>query len=771
MTSSNSSFSRHLRLALCAFLLPLALPLLAAWQDASAQAQEPFTVEDIRIEGLGRVSPGVVFNLLPVEVGDDLSPQQAVEIISVLFETGFFREVDVLRDDGVLVIKVEENPTIAEVSTSGIEELQEERVMEMLSGAGVAQAKVFNQAALEEAAKVLENVYVDRNYYHVKVEPVVSPLPRNRVAVLLKVEEGDEAAIRSIRLVGNEAFSDWRLQNLMRLQPRGLLNYFSQSHRYSEDKLRADLSRLRTHYLEAGYLRFEVASWQVEVSPDKKSINLVIRLNEGAQYRISGTKFESAAPLPFDMEEAFTPYIRQENGDVFSGELAAEAVAEIRRHLGGLGYANALVTQDANINDSNGTAEIVYRIRPNKIATVRRIEISGNEFTADEVIRREFLQFEAERYSQEKVDRSRARVRRLGYFEKVNITPQPVAGSEEQVDLKVEVKEANTGQVRFGAGFGTDGGLRYNFGLSNRNIFGSGDNFSADISKSDDALNIAFQLDQHYWTKEGVTRHMAFSLGETSASDSSSEFTYDGYKGEFGYVYPFTDSGTYHLYLAYDSTSIKKVRSNRVYEEFLVKHGRKHSALLLEGGLTYDTRDASRLPTSGQRIRLSGRAATPLLDLTYYQFNYLHDYYHKTRLPGKPVLHLRAGGGFGHSYSGGEYPFYHRYYLGGFSTLRGFESSSIGWGKDESGDAIGGKSRLYGTAELAIPLTFFREQQIFLVPFVDAGAIEESEPRASAGAEIRWLSPVGPLRFSYAQALKEEPGDDVQSFQFSISTF
>lgn len=762
---------RRLRLALCALLTALLLWL----PTLPAAAQESFVVEDIRIEGLGRVSPGVIFNLLPLGTGDTLAAAQAAQIIQVLFETGFFREVNILRDGNVLVVKVEENPTIAEVSISGIEELAEERVLEMLSSAGIAKAKVFNQGTLEGAAQVLENEYINRNYYHVEVETVVSPLPRNRVALLLKVTEGEEAFIRSIQLVGNTAFSDWRLHNLLRMQPRGVLNYLTEQHRYSEQKLQADLARLRTHYLEAGYLRFAVTDWQVEISPDKRAIDIVLRLEEGKRYRVSGTSFESDTPLQFNLQDAFAPYVLQQPGDVFSGELAAEAVSGIRAHLGKLGYANAQVTQEADIDDASGTAEVRYRIRAKQIATVRRIEIIGNEFTADEVIRRELLQFEAEQYSQEKIDRSRSRVRRLGYFERVEIFTLPVAGSTDQVDLQVRVEEANTGQVRFGAGFGTDGGVTYNFGLSNRNIFGTGNDFSADLGKSEDNLNINFRLDERYYTKEGITRHMAFNLGETSSGDSTSEFTYDGYKGEFGFDFPFTDDGIYHLYLAYEQIEIKSARRNTVYQEFLNEHGTDYQSLLLEGGLVHDTRDAASLPTAGQRIRLSGKVATPLLDLSYYQIDYLHDYYRSTRLPGKPVLHLRAGAGLGGGYGGGVYPFYKRYYLGGFSSLRGFDASSIGASADANGDAIGGKSRLYGSAELAVPLRFFREQQIFLVPFADAGAVGEDaapeEMRASAGLELRWISPVGPLRFVYALPLRDEDGDSLQAFQFSVSTF
>ncbi|MCH9758897.1 MAG: outer membrane protein assembly factor BamA [Proteobacteria bacterium] len=757
---------------ICILLLVVPYPVVAQ------QAADSFVIEDVRIEGLRRFSPGVIFNRMPVEIGDSFSADRASEIIQALYDTGYFREVQVLRDGNIIVVQVEENPTIAEVTVSGAGELSEEALASMLDSAGISEAKVFNQSLIEEAARVIENAYVERNFFHAKVEVVSSPLSRNRVAILFNVDEGGEAAIRSIRIIGNEEFTTWRLRRDMRLETRHFLNFFTDDYRYSDARLQADLGRIRTRYLENGYLRFEVEARQVEISPDKRHIDIVIRLNEGKQYTIDDISFElaaGAAALPFELEH-FRQYVEQQPGDIYSGRSSSNAVKEIRKDMSDLGYANVVVEPRTEINDEAGSARIVYTIHPHQVVFVRYINIAGNEITADKIIRRELLQFESERYSQEKINRSRSRVRRLGYFNRVQIDTVPVEGSENQVDLLISVEEAYTGEIRFGAGFASGGGLSYNAGFSNTNIFGSGNDFSADFSKTEDAFNFDFELDENYYTQDGITRHIGLTYGETDAGDDTSAYSIDGYKVEYGFDFPFTDDGTYNLYLAYQQVDINSTANTVIYKEFVDQHGEQFDTLLLEAGLDYDTRDAVRVPTEGQHIDVRGDLALPVLELEYYYLDYEHDYYRTiNQIPSEPVLHARLGAGYGDAYGDGVYPFYRRFYLGGTDTLRGFSNNSIGYTEDAAGDAIGGRSRLYASLELSAEAKFFEEQQIFLVPFIDAGAVGEDfglgSFRSSWGLELRWVSPVGPLRFSYVEAFLSKPQDDVETFQFSISTF
>ena len=768
------------RLVRWVHILFAALALLSVSLPAAvAQSDTTFVIEDIRIDGIRRFSPGVIFVRLPVSIGETFNIEQSETVIADLYETGFFSSVEVLREGDILVIRVVENPTIAEVTVSGARELSDEALNSLLAQADIAQSRVFNQSVIDEAVRVIENAYVERNFFHVQVMPVTSPLPRNRVALLINVEEGAPAAIHSIDLIGNEAFSSWTLDRDMRLEARSPFNFLTDNYKYTPAKLESDIGRIRTRYLEAGYLRFQAAP-QVEISVDKESIDIVIRITEGPRFFIADIRYEYQGEVPEPpplSDEDFKKFVNQEVDDVYSGKDSAGTMENMTKLLKSQGYANSRVAFDPVINDETGKVEIVYRINLNRVVYVRQINIIGNNITDNEVIRRELLQFERERYSEEKITQSRSRIRRLGYFNRVDISEQPVEGSPDEVDLLIEVEEINTGEVRLGAGFNDNTGVSFNAGFSNSNIFGTGNDFSADFSTADDDRSFSFGLDEHYHTKEGVSRHIGVDYGQTASSNDASAYSIDGYKSEYGYEFPFTSDGKYNIYLAYEQVDVgNTVLIATVYQQFIDKHTDKFNTLLLETGLTYDTRDNFSTPTEGQRIRINSEVVVPFLDLRYYRLNYTHDFYQEWEFaPTDPVFHARFSYGYGDSYGSGVYPFYHRFHLGGSNNLRGFDPNSIGYALDTSNDAIGGKSRMYLNLEWSTRATFFESQQIYLVPFFDTGAVGKEAGlgafRSSAGVELRWLSPIGPLRFSYVEALKHSPEDDLANFQFSVSTF
>lgn len=762
--------------ARCAFAAALAFAASAAPHRASAAEFESFEVKDIRIDGLRRFDPGVIFNRLGVEIGGTMTEEESIRIIRELFETGFFRSVDVLRDGGVLVIEVRENPTIAEVNFSGVTELPDDVLEGMLKSADIVRARVFDRALMEAAVRALEDIYKDRNFYLAKVNAVVSPLPRNRVGLLFEVEEGKQASIRSIEIEGNTVFSDWTLRRTMNLEEKGLLNFFSDNYLFSENGLNSDLERIRTLYLEEGYLRFNIASQDVEVSPDKRHIDVLIRVEEGKEYLLAshgdadaGGVFEGEIP-PEISEEELRGYLTQVPGDVFSSREADTAVSGIRDALGDHGYAFAEVSYENELNDEEGTVEVVYRITPGAPAYVRKIIISGNDRTRDEVIRRELLQFERERYSREKVESSRRRILRLGYFSSATITPERTEDGGDELDLLIAVSEGSVGNFQIGAGFSTDNDLSYEAGLDTPNIFGSGNNFSGEVSVGDDDKKISFSLDEFYHTDEGVSRHIKTSIADRESSENSANYEIDGLDVEYGYGIPYADDGKYNLFFSYEKINIDSVSFE--YQDFEDKHGGKLDVLLMKAGLVHDTRDSFQQPTDGQRIDISADTGLPVLDLRYYKVDYEHDaYYQSDRLFGKPVWHARVGAGFGDGYAGDIYPFYHRYYVGGTGTLRGFESNSISGEKDSR---RGGLSRAYASLEAAVDVKLFKTQKVFLAPFADAGIVGKETfggfvpPRASAGIEIRWISPIGPLRFSWAVPLLKEDGDETQGLQFSV---
>ena len=736
---------------------------------------EPFQVEDVRVEGLRRFDPGVVFQRVKVEIGDTFAPQDATPMIRDLYQTGYFRAVEILRDGGVLVVKVTENPTIAEVSFVGVEEFQDSALEQLMERVGIVRARVFNRGVVDQARKAIEQAYVEKNFYRARVEPIISPLERNRVAVEFRVREGVEAAIRSVRLAGVKAFYESTLLRDMEMEPRGVLNVFTNAYRYSDAKLQADIERLRTRYLEEGYLRFEVLNSQVILSSDKRGIDVIIHVEEGGQYTVAGYDFETEGDSPVS-EREMRDLAKQEIGEVYSGQLSGETEGEISDLLGDRGHPRAQTSFRADINDDDKTVRVVYKIDPGPLVFVRRIEIIGNETTDDEVIRRELLQFEREKYSRDKVERSRDRINRLGYFGSARVTDRPVPESESETDLEVEVSERPLGKISFGAGFSTDGGVSYNGSFSHPNIFGSGNDFSASVESDDDEIRGEFAIDQLYHTGDGVSRHWALSYGETSSGDDVASYNIDGFEAEYGYGVPFTDESNYSLRLVYNNILVDS--NTGAYPEFTRKYGEQArlSALLVKSGLTYDTRDGTVAPTRGQRISATGRVVLPVLDLKYYSFSYLHEYYQRVlRRPVDIVGKLRAGFGFGGAYGDDVYPSYERFTIGGTSTVRGFASNSIGE-SDAGGQARGGRTRFYGTAEMAVDSDLFETQKIFLVPFVDAGAVGRDfqhygSIRVSWGMELRWVSPLGPLRFSYTRLLRRKPTDNAETFQFAVSTF
>ena len=752
----------------------------AAALSAQAQAQEAaissFVVQDIRVEGIRRFDPGVVFNELNIAIGDEMNEDRAIEVIKDLFETGYFRAVDVLRDGDVLVIEVEENPTIAEVEFSGISELSDTVLEGMLQSAGIVKARVFDRALMEAMVSALEDIYAERNYYKVEVNPVVSPLSRNRVALLFEVEEGNQAAIRSIEISGNEEFSDWALRREMNLEPRGLFNFFGDSYLFSESRLDADLERIRTRYFEDGFLRFAVEEKTVEVSPEEEHIDIQIRVKEGRRYVLTAQPeddadlFTGVVPPEVSAEE-LRDLITQVEGDVFSSRETGDAVTRMSDLLGDQGYALAEVSYDNVLHDDDGTVEVTYHIVPGAPIYIRHINISGNDRTRDEVIRREMLQFERELYSRKKVESSRRRIRRLGFFDNVAITRTPVDGADDEVDLEVQVVEGGVGSFRIGAGFSTDNDLSFEAGLDTPNIFGSGNNFAIDFGVGDDDKNINLALDEFYHTDEGVSRHIGVSISERESSGESSAYNIDGLTADYGYGIPYTDDGKYSAIVVYEKIKVNNVAS--VYQDFEDTHGNNLDILLLRAGLTHDTRDSFQQPTDGHLIDVSSKIGLPLLDLRYYRLDYEHDYYYQARdWWSKPVWHWRAGFGFGGSYGGDVYPFYERFFLGGTGNLRGFDTNSIGE-RQVGSRTVGGRARAFASMEIAIDTEFFKTQQVYLAPFLDAGAVGQdagklSSPRVSAGVEIRWISPIGPLRFSWGKALVKESEDKTQDLQFSI---
>ena len=754
----------------------LALALWLPCAALSAEGFDAFAVQDVRIEGLQRVSPGTVFRHLSVDIGDTLDADAAAVAIRALYATGYFRDIALEKDGDVLVVAVRENPTIAEVNFSGLDELEGEEMDEGLRRLGLGRALIFTRAALDRAADSLRRAYLERGFYNAVVTPTVSPLPRNRVAVNFDVSEGGEAVIREIRVIGAEAFSENELFDLFELRPSGFFSRWSDDDKYAGARFAADLERLRSHYLENGFLRFAVDSVQAELTPDRRGVHLIINILEGGQYAVAGHEFAGDSPLP---EEEMRNLLTQTEGEIYRESETNAALRSLRDALGDIGRAFAAVNADPRINDETGDVILVYQIDAGPPVFVRRIDVVGNEATRDEVIRRELLQFERELYSREKITESMTRLRRLGFFDSVSHGERRVPDSPDEVDLEIEVAEGRVGSIEGGVGYSEADGIILRGALTQPNIFGTGNEFSLSAEKSDEVKRFSVAFTEAYITDSGISRRISASRTERESEEDTADFSLDSDTFELGYGIPISLEDVLNVSAAYEKVKINNVSSlEEEFRPFVDKHGDSPDAVLLRLGLVRDTRNARFNPTAGHRQRATAEWAVPGLDARYYRLSYTHDWYKE--LVGQFVLHTKGEVSVGDSYGGAVYPFYKRFYLGGPNSLRGFKSGTVG-PSNAAGDAIGGKVRTFGTVEVNRPLSFgkrSREQKLFGALFVDAGSVfrelddfSANGLRVSAGAEIRWVTPIGPIRLVYSQPLQKEKDDEVQHFQFTIGSF
>jgi outer membrane protein insertion porin family len=743
---------------------------------ATARAQEfaPFVIEDIRVEGLQRVNPGSVFRYLPLSIGDNLGEGAAIEAVRALYATGYFRDIALEQDGNILVVRVSENPTVAEVTFTGMEEFPEDELREDLRRLGLGKALIFSRAALERAAALIEASYIQSAFYQAEIESTVSPLPRNRVAVNFAISEGAGAAIREIRIIGAEAFDEDELLDLFELETTGFLSFLDDSDKYAQERLAADLERLRSHYLENGYLRFAVRSHQVELTPDKRGVHIIVNVEEGGVYAVAGHQFEGESPLS---DDALRGLAAPEVGATYRESEAGGALRGIRDALGDLSFAFADVRLDPRIDDESGEVTLTYQIVTGPPVYVRRIEVVGNYATRDEVIRRELLQFEREPYSRAKIERSMGRLRRLGFFDSVSHREERVANSPDEVDITIEVAEGKTGSISGGVGYSDSGGVILRGAFKQRNIFGTGNEFAFSVERSEDVRRFDVSFEEAYHTDDGVSRRISLSRAERESDDDVSSYSLDTEAVELGYGVPLSLDDILNFSLAYERVNIDN--SDALAEEnrpFTDEHGDSPDAIVARAGVVRDTRNTAFNPSAGSRQSLSSEAALPGLDLKYYRLSYTHDWYRA--LGGEWVFHFGGEASYGDDYGGAVYPFYKRFYLGGANSLRGFTSGSIG-PVDDDDDAVGGQVRLLANNEISAPLPLWtKDKNFFVALFIDAGAIyadpgdiDPGEIRASAGAEFRWITPIGPLKLVFAKPLNKEDTDDTQTFQFTLGTF
>jgi outer membrane protein insertion porin family len=754
-----------------ALLLACLLPV------SFVQAIENFLVKDIRVEGLQRIAPGTVFNYLPIKVGDTLTDSSARDAIAALFKTGFFQDVRLDRSGDVLVVQVKERPSIDSIQINGTKEIDEKTLLKSLKEIGLAEGLVFNSSLLDKTELELKRQYFSRGRYAVSVKTTVTPLERNRVAIRIDVAEGEVTKIRDITIVGNHVFSDDVLRKTFTLSVSTMFSIFSKNDQYSKQQLSADLESLRNFYQNQGYLDFAIDSTQVSITPDKQDIYITVNLTEGRKYFVTDVKLGGKLIVP---EAELRRLISVFTGSVFSRQEVTDSSKRISDRLGNDGYAFANVNAVPDINRENNTVAFTFFIDPGQRVYVRRVNFSGNLATNDEVLRREMRQLEGAWFSTSKVQRSRMRLQRLGFFEDVNIETPPVSGSPDQVDINVSVKERLVNNFMFGIGYSTDG-LVVNASMNFKNFLGTGQELALglDTSKVNKHINLGYT--DPYYTEDGISRTINFysTRVDTSTTDAAAySSNTDGIGISYGI--PISEDNSLRLGLAYERIDLTvPIYGSLVAREFVDTYGPANSVIKASFGWAHDTLDSPIFPTSGIQQIVSFEFTLPGMDLDYFRIGYSAGAY----VPLSKTFTYKIKGGIdygaGYGHDNNVYPFYKNFYAGGSNSVRGYVSRSLG-PTDVGGPnptlTIGGVKKLLANTELLFPLPGMEDNKAMrLSAFIDGGMVygpdqvaRLSEMRFAAGVAFNWLSPVGPISLSYAIPLNDQPGDKIEAVQFTL---
>ncbi|SFN57545.1 outer membrane protein insertion porin family [Nitrosospira briensis] len=748
--------------------------LVSVFCASVSWAREPFVVKDIRVEGIQRTEAGTVFSYLPVKVGDTLDDEKAAAAIKVLYATGFFKDVRLESEDGVLIVVVEERPAIAQINIIGAKEFEKDKLKEGLKQAGLAESRIFDRSTLEKAEQELKQQYISRGKYAVKITTTTTPLDRNRVGITFHVDEGKTAKIRKINIVGNKAFKEKELLSTFSLRTPGLLTWFTKEDQYSKQKLSGDLESLRSYYLNRGYLEFSIESTQVSITPDMQDIYITVNIAEGPEYKVSEIKLAGEMLVP---EDELRSLIKLAPGEVFSRERLTESVKLITDRLGDDGYAFANVNASPQLDKEKQQVAFTFFVDPGRRVYVRRINITGNSRTRDEVIRREMRQFEGSWYSTSKINRSKVRVDRLNYFTAVNLETPAVPGTTDQVDVNVEVKEKPTGAVMFGAGYSNMEGLILSGSIAQDNIFGTGKLVNLMINTGRVNKTYSLSYTDPYFTRDGVTA--GFDLYKrvlnTSTLSSVMNFNTDTTGAGIRAGIPLNENDSIMTGLGIENTVIDLgPNSPQRNIDFVEKFGRSTINIPVTVSWRRDGRDSAIWTTSGTTQRVFAEAGLPGGDLTYYKVNYdLKWYYPISELF---TLLLHGDVGYGDGYAGKDLPFFKNFFAGGNTSVRGYNISSLG-PRDANNRALGGNTRVVGNAEIMFPMPGMRnDRTVRLSAFIDGGTVygsggvrpEQEGLRYSAGIAVMWISPMGPLKVSVAQPINNQPGDNLQRFQFQF---
>ena len=749
--------------------------LVSALLAQSVSAFDPFAIKDIRVEGIQRTEAGTVFSYLPVKVGDTMTDEKAAAAIKALFTTGFFKDVRLEIEGQVLVVVLEERPAIASLEFVGLKAFKADDLRKSLREVGLSESRIFDRALVERAEQELKRQYLAQGHYAVQVTTTITPLERNRVGVNFSVVEGEIAKIKQINIIGAAGVSEADLLELMALRTPGWLTWYTKNDQYSKQKLSGDLEKLRSFYLDRGYLEFNIDSTQVSISPDKQDIYITINITEGERYTVSSVKLAGQLLLP---EDELTKLVQVKPGEIFSREKMTDTTKAISERLGNEGYAFANVNAAPELDKEKRQVAFTVFIDPGRRVYVRRINVTGNTKTRDEVIRREMRQVESGWYDGEKINKSRTRVDRLGYFDDVTVETPPVAGTTDQVDMEVKVKEKPTGNIMLGAGFSSAESVTLSGSVQQANLFGSGKHVGVQVSGSKSNKVLSLSHTDPYFTVDGVSQGFDIYTRKTDSSSLAvGSFGSDSMGGGMRWGLPVAEDDYLSLGLSFDRTTLKvDTFSPLRYQDYVARFGASGNTLLGTIGWAKDGRDSVLFTTKGVFRRASLEMSLPGSTSTYARMTYQHQHFFP--IDRKLTLALNGEFGFAKSYGNKELPFFKNFYAGGIGSVRGFEASSLGPRDPATGESLGGDKRLIGNAELLFPVPGMgQDNSLRLSAFIDAGNVwgydnkfSLGSMRYSGGIGLGWNSPMGPLKFSFANPFNKKADDKVQRLQFQMGS-
>ncbi|MBP8851732.1 MAG: outer membrane protein assembly factor BamA [Moraxellaceae bacterium] len=769
------SFLRH--------ILPITVVMCGV--VGTAQADERFVIQDIRLEGLARLSAASVYASLPVSAGDRVDDTRLAEVLRALFKTGNFEDVQVGRDGDVLVIRLTERPEIVSLDIKGNKSIEKDNLLKGLKSAGLAEGMVFQRSVLDHVKRELERQYIAQGRYGASIVVEAKAKPRNRVALNIQIEEGKPARISGINFVGNKVFSDEELRSIFQLRPTHFTSFYKNDDKYSREKLQGDLERLRSWYMDRGYVNFVVNSTQVTLTADKKDVFIDLNISEGEQFRFGEIRIAGELTVSEDILKRLL-LVRKD--DIFNQGGITNTSKLMTRRLGNDGYIFGEVNGVPDIHDDTKVADVTFFVNPGKRAYVRRVNFNGNMKTDDQVLRREMRQFEGALASSEKLDLSKLRLQRLGYFEEVTIDTPRVPGVSDQVDVNVSVKEQPSGTIGASIGFSQGAGMIFSANVSQTNFLGTGNRFSIALNRSEtqDSYNLSFV--DPYFTLDGVSRgyNLFYRVTKFDARNVSNYVT-NSMGGNMSFGYPIDENESINFSIGLDKTDITKgTLASKLVTDFVNTEGDRYLNYTASLSWGRNTLNRGMFADRGISQSVGAEFSLPGSDLSYYKLSYKGQLF--IPLGDTWVTRLHTSLGYGDSYGDtSRLPFYKNYFAGGFGSVRGYSDNTLGakscsivlCPNDPYPEVVGGNILIEGGAELIVPTPFAAgNRQLRTVLFYDIGnAYDTSVPgygvdlsllRSSVGVNLQWLTAIGPLSFSLSRPLNKQADDDTQAFQFTI---